>query len=282
MWNVNAVVYNDPNGRWSIELPEEWTYTDTTTKDGKVYAHFERTDYIIEPLLPAYLAVIDHHGGLPMGIEDYANIEVANYKAEGYTVVSDVGLILTNEGRTGYQYAVEETYPSLGTCTYIRKAYFQEGSNVFEIVFLISDPYDLAILESTEIMKSFAIDVTPEPATGNMVTENLWIRAVIHTEEKGSVDAVWKKDGEDVTVRGDRVVWGHFYASPSDVSWGSQNNPDLFVKIWFDVGGRIDVNFFHVSVPDIEVYSDYPYDGTPNNQGTTTLSNRYIRHEYWR
>ena len=36
---------------------------------------------------------------------------------------------------------------------------------------------------------------------------------------------------------------GHFYASPSDVTWGSSNNPDLFVKIWFDVSGRVDVNF---------------------------------------
>jgi hypothetical protein len=115
---------------------------------------------------------------------------------------------------------------------------------------------------------------------GNLVTSDLWIKAVIKTEEKGLVEAVWQKGGEDTTSRGDRVIWGHFYASPSDVIWGSQDNPDLFVKIWFDVSGRIDVNYFHVSVPDIEVYSDYPYDGSPDEYGTTTMSRRYIRQYY--
>jgi hypothetical protein len=117
-------------------------------------------------------------------------------------------------------------------------------------------------------------------AEGYLVTSDLWIRAVINTVEKGPVDAIWQKGGEDTTSRGDTVIWGHFYASPSDVAWGSQDNPDLFVKIWFDVSGRIDVNFFHVSVPDIEVYSDYPYDGTPDEHGTTTMSRRYIRQYY--
>jgi hypothetical protein len=117
-------------------------------------------------------------------------------------------------------------------------------------------------------------------AAGDMVTSDLWIRAVINTEEKGPIDAVWQKGGEDITTAGDRVIWGHFYASPNDVTWGSQNNPDLFAKIWFDHCGRLDVNFFHVSVPDIEVYSDYPYDGTVDEQGTTTTDRRYIRQYY--
>jgi hypothetical protein len=117
-------------------------------------------------------------------------------------------------------------------------------------------------------------------AEGHLVTSDLWIKAVINTVEKGPVDAVWQKGGEDTTSRGDTVIWGHFYASPSDVTWGSENNPDLFVKIWFDVSGRVDVNFFHVSVPDIVVYSDYPYDGIPDEQGTTTMSRRYIRQYY--
>jgi Tol biopolymer transport system component len=103
---------------------------------------------------------------------------------------------------------------------------------------------------------------------------------VVETIEKGPVEAVWQKGGEDTTYRGDRVIWGYFYASPDEVTWGDQNNPDVFVKIWFDVSGRVDVNFFHVSVPDIVVYSDYPYDGIPEQQGTTTLATRYIRHTY--
>ena len=115
---------------------------------------------------------------------------------------------------------------------------------------------------------------------GYMVTSDLWIRAVINTEEKGPIEAVWQKGGEDTTSRGDTVIWGHFYASPSDVTWGSSNNPDLFVKIWFDVSGRVDVNYFHVSVPEIEVFSDYPYDGMADEHGTTTMNRRYIRQYY--
>ncbi|MEA3478947.1 MAG: hypothetical protein U9R60_12250 [Bacteroidota bacterium] len=54
------------------------------------------------------------------------------------------------------------------------------------------------------------------------------------------------------------------------------------MKIWFDASGRVDVNFFHVSVPDIEVYSDLPNDGDYDQKGTTILSDRYIRHEFQR
>ncbi len=117
-------------------------------------------------------------------------------------------------------------------------------------------------------------------ADGLMVTDRLWIRAVIQTVEKGAVDAVWEKGGEDFTAAGDRVIWGYFYTSPDDVAWGSRQNPDMFVKIWFDRNGRVDVNFFHVSVPNIEVYSAYPYNGTPDQHGTTTLTTRYIRQYY--
>ena len=119
-------------------------------------------------------------------------------------------------------------------------------------------------------------------AEGYLVTSDLWIKAVINTVEKGPVDAVFYNGGEKTTSRGDKVIWGYFYASPDDVSWGDQGNPDLYVKIWFDVSGRIDVNYFHVSVPDIVVYSDYPYDGAYDQCGTTTMANRYVRHEYWK
>ena len=105
---------------------------------------------------------------------------------------------------------------------------------------------------------------------------------MINTVEKGPINAVWRLGGQDTTTRGDQVVWGHYYASPSDVTWGSQDNPDLYVKIWFDASGRIDVNFFHVSVPDIEVYSDYPNNSSYDQKGTTIMPDRYIRHEFWR
>jgi len=117
----------------------------------------------------------------------------------------------------------------------------------------------------------------PDPSS---VIGGLDIGAIINTENQGAIEAVWKTGGSDITDRGDIVVWGHFYAHPADVSWGSPDNPDLFVKIWYDVSGRTDVNFFHVSVPDIEVFSDLPAAGEYDGKGTTAMRNRYIRHEY--
>ncbi len=115
---------------------------------------------------------------------------------------------------------------------------------------------------------------------GNFVTSEIWIRAVINTEDKGPIEAVWVEGGQDQTGAGDQVIWGYFHANPNDVNWGSSQNPDLFVKIWIDHNGRLDINYFHVSVPDIEVYSDFPYDGTPDEHGITTMSRRYIRQFY--
>ena len=115
---------------------------------------------------------------------------------------------------------------------------------------------------------------------GYHVTPELWIRAVIRTEEKGDIEGVWKQGGSDTTAAGDQVIYGHFYASPAEVTWGSGQNPDLFVKIWFDHSGRVDVNFFHVSVPEIEVYSSFPDAGNPMEEGVATMGTRYIRHWY--
>jgi len=134
--------------------------------------------------------------------------------------------------------------------------------------------------EQYEDGNPLADDLPKGDPAGSHVIDNLRIGAVIHTVEKGMRDAVWKQGGQDITERGDTVVWGHFYADPADVSWGSPDNPDLFVKIWFDVSGRTDVNFFHVSVPDIEVFSDLTADGKYDEKGTTAMGNRYIRQEY--
>jgi hypothetical protein len=116
--------------------------------------------------------------------------------------------------------------------------------------------------------------------TGTHLINDLHIGAMINTVEKGPIEGIWREGGSGITDRGDTVVWGYFYADPSMVSWGSPQNPDLFVKIWFDVGGMVNVDFFHVSVPDIEVYSDLPADGTYDNSGTTVLGNRFIEHRF--
>lgn len=117
-------------------------------------------------------------------------------------------------------------------------------------------------------------------AQTNQITSDLSIRAVINTVERGPIDAVWHPGGDEWTAHGDRVIWGFFHADPSQVSWGSSGNPDLYIKIWYDAGGRIDVNYFHVSVPDITVYSSF--ESGPYKTSTCSMNNRYQRHEYSR
>lgn len=63
---------------------------------------------------------------------------------------------------------------------------------------------------------------------------------------------------------------------------GSLENPELFVKIWFDVTGYVVINYFHASVPDIEVYSDYPNNRSYGQKGATTNQDRCIRHAFMR
>ena len=124
------------------------------------------------------------------------------------------------------------------------------------------------------------VDSSTDPASSNgfLITSDIWINARINTEEKGLINAVWQKGGDSTTGRGDRVIWGYFYASPTDVSWGNEDNPDMFVKVWFDASGRIDVNFFHVSVPGIEVYSSKKSGGVLSSIATT--DKRYVLHGY--
>ena len=110
--------------------------------------------------------------------------------------------------------------------------------------------------------------------------DNLWMKVMIQTEDRGPIEAVWKQGGDSMTSQGDRVIWGYFYANPSDVSWGYEQNPDLFVKIWYDHSGRIDVNFFHVSVPDIEVYSAIREVDKVSPYSRSTMTKRYVRHTY--
>jgi sugar lactone lactonase YvrE len=109
--------------------------------------------------------------------------------------------------------------------------------------------------------------------------DNLWMKVMIQTEDRGPIEAVWKQGGDSMTSQGDRVIWGYFYADSRDVSWGYEQNPDLFVKIWYDHTGRIDVNFFHVSVPDIEVYSAIR-EISKLSYNRSTMNKRYVRHTY--
>jgi hypothetical protein len=85
------------------------------------------------------------------------------------------------------------------------------------------------------------------------------------------------------TARGDFVISGYFYVDGTQTSWGNPNNPDLYIKVWHDASGRIDVNCFHVSVPDIACSAALgnpttgSFDENSMEVGVATMSNRYVR-----
>ncbi len=124
---------------------------------------------------------------------------------------------------------------------------------------------------------------------GDVITSDLFLHAFANTET-GVHRAQWRLGGEDTTPRGDKVMWGYYYVSPEDVSWGNADNPEVFVKIWFDIDGRIDVNYAFVSVPDFYVFSTYnqhPVGGERNNAvpqpdaaSTLSLNQRYVNHSF--
>ena len=127
------------------------------------------------------------------------------------------------------------------------------------------------------------------PSTGYKVTDDLWIRAVIQSvSETDNISIVpiegrWVLGGE--VQNSLKIIWGYFYADPSDVSWGDSQNPELFVKIAI-LNDWVNVNYFHVTRPDIMVYTDYPYDGNVDAADTATgpessqPSYRFIEHTF--
>lgn len=136
----------------------------------------------------------------------------------------------------------------------------------------------LLLMMGLFIQSATAIAMLPE---GVWLTETLWIGARIHTEEAGEISARWHEGGSATTKQDDKVIWGYFHADPEQVSWGSPDNPDVFIKIWFDHKGTQFVNFFHVSVPDIQVYSKNTQTENRGENSLATQTRRYIQHRYF-
>jgi hypothetical protein len=210
------------------------------------------------------------------------------------TIICNSTIVTTSEGQIALPCKTSDNLYVVAAVPYITGGVFVYIDNALKAAFAL-DPSSNYCNGASGIYMASAISTNTYPATatrlsgptcttpsapsnGVLITPDIWINAEIQTVEKGSINAAWHLGGDSYTSRGDRVIWGYFYASSNDVSWGSQNNPDLYLKAWYDVSGRIDVNFFHVSVPEIKVYS------AKNNGGiltdTATMDYRYIRHTY--
>ncbi len=114
---------------------------------------------------------------------------------------------------------------------------------------------------------------------GYTITSELWIKAVLQVT--GSpITLVWKKVGADTPPSGDRVISGYFYADPDDFAYGSQYNPELFVKIYIATNGWCNIAFNHVTVDNVDVYSAHNYDGLADQSGMAALNGRLVEHQY--
>ena len=114
---------------------------------------------------------------------------------------------------------------------------------------------------------------------GYDVTADLWAKAVLKPAT-GDVTLVWQMVGSALTPSGDQVISGYFYADPSAFAYGSQYNPEVFVKIYITAGGWCNIAFNHVTVDNVEVSSAQSYSGGVDNFATITTTSRLAQHEY--
>ena len=114
---------------------------------------------------------------------------------------------------------------------------------------------------------------------GYDVTADLWAKAVLKPSS-GDVTLIWQMVGATITPSGDQVISGYFYADPADFAYGSQYNPEVFVKIYIATSGWCNMAFNHVADYDISIYSAHLYGGTANQSSSVTLSGRLSQHQY--
>ena len=286
LWAVN------PDGvlNWKYRTNEALLTSPVIGKDGKVYINsFSATLFAIEttstqgantawPMLGQNSA---HSGASDLeGVFGLDQPKFAVFPETTVVLIADSSVLKISGGRKPYRVVLKN-----GSENLINASLF-EGDKI-NILGLAAGKAELTVLDGGN--DSFDIDITvlnnnnpvgyEIAAPQGYNVSSLKIGAMINTVGKGQIEAIWHKGGEEITTRGDTVIWGYFYANPAQVSWGSQQSPEVFVKIWFDVGGRIDVNYFHVSVPNIKVFSRVTGGFDYDKQDWLSMNyRRYVRH----
>lgn len=119
--------------------------------------------------------------------------------------------------------------------------------------------------------------------SGYTLTSGLWAKAILQPSI-GPVTLIWKEVGSDTTPSGDKVVSGYFYADSGDFAYGSEFNPEVFVKIYIAANGWANIAFNHVTVDTVSVYSAHNYNLTPQKTGAVKIStdpkDRLAEHQY--
>ncbi len=128
--------------------------------------------------------------------------------------------------------------------------------------------------------------VVPRAASGLSAASIMTVcyASNIYTVEIGKIPMETGGVSSGITPRGDYVMGLYNYVDDPYISWGTIYNPEAFIKIWFDISGRIDMNFFHVSVPVGQFCTNYYCgDGCSTWWDCSDVPmNTHVRHEYWR
>ena len=133
-----------------------------------------------------------------------------------------------------------------------------------------------------------AIDTTKQSSGGTSAAasgsgytlgSNLWSQAVLQVTNN-PVTLIWKEVGTDTTPSGAKVISGYFYADTAAFAYGSQYNPEVFVKVYIDQSGWTNMAFNHVTVDPVSIDSAYGYAGVAQTSGSATLNERLLQHEY--
>ena len=142
---------------------------------------------------------------------------------------------------------------------------------------LVEHQYDGVAIDET--LRTTGETATASSSDGYMLSSDLWAKAVLQPAT-GAVNLIWKEVGTDNTLSGDTVISGYFYASPEDFPYGSQYNPEVFVKVYIALNGWTNMAFNHVTVDAVDISSAKEFSGSIDQFGTATLNDRLLEHQY--
>ncbi len=119
-----------------------------------------------------------------------------------------------------------------------------------------------------------------EEVTEDKITPEIGTAAVFDTQEKGHVEGLWKQGGSLTLSDSETSIWGYYYIDLEETDWTVPGFPELFVNVLQRSNGAVEIDFSHLSTPDIMVYSDYPYDGRFDYQNSSTIDKSFVEHLY--
>jgi len=163
------------------------------------------------------------------------------------------------------------------------------------LLFVLSVSNSLAATCSTNWNNGFCmygVSAKPVGATAAYVGANMVNVKGQRSGDGSKITLIWKETNQGITPAGEVVIAGYFYASPNDVVWGSEANPDIYVKVWYPASGtgKLSINYFHVGLFEAQIYSGaagaganyvtYEGEAGVGKIVVDTAGKRYLRHDF--